>query len=132
MVAAAASGAIDFTKMDPRDKLWWRKLQWIIRSVRTQNQLAALETQHNHWVTMFANASLDSNSFANTKQAAQSLLDAILDLRFPEEATGRRRHTGSTQDVINEFRETYGYPGEPRYEKMLADMMAAFKQLEDE
>lgn len=95
-----------------------------------QNLLAGLETQHCHWVTLFANASLDRESFSNTKERAQEVLDKILKARFPWIAD-KFTATGETESLVSEFREMYGYPGDPRYEAMLVDMMAAFKKLEE-
>lgn len=130
MVQAAASGAMDFARMNPRDKWWWRRLRWALYAVDRQNLLAGLETQHRHWATLFANASLDAESFSNTKERAQELLTKILKARFPW-ITDEFTTTGETTSLVSEFREMYGYPGDPRYEAMLVDMMAAFKKLEE-
>ncbi len=130
MVQAAASGAMDFARMDPRDRWWWRRLRWALYATNKQNLLAGLETQHRHWVTMFANASLDTESFTNARDQAQEILTKILKARFPWIAD-EFAATGETESLISEFREMYGYPGDPRYEAMLADMMAAFKRLEE-
>jgi hypothetical protein len=130
MVQAATTGAMDFARMDPRDRWWWRKLRWTLHELHSENQVAGLETQHRHWVTLFANASLDADSFDNTKKQAQEILNKILKLRFPwlgDELAA----TGAQESLVSQFREAYGYPGDPRYESMLADMMAAFKTLED-
>ena len=101
-----------------------------MHAVNNQNVLAGLDAQHRHWVTMFANASLDSDSFANTKEQAQEILNNILNTLFPwaeEDLTAEN----AKESLVSQFREMYGYPGDPRYETMLADMMAAFKKLED-
>jgi hypothetical protein len=121
---------MDFTRTDPRDKWWWRKLRWTLETMNNQNLLGALETQHRHWVTLFANASLDGNSFSNTKEHAQEYLEKVLKTRFPWVKGAISTGAQSTEALVSEFRELYGYPGDPRYEQMLADMMAAFKRLE--
>ena len=123
------TGAMDFTRMDPRDRWWWKKLKWVLGAVNNRNLLAGLEVQHRHWITLFSNSALDEDSFKSTKENAQEILDRILKLRYPW--TGdETAQSSANEDLVSQFREIYGYPGEPRYAAMLEDMLAAFRTLE--
>jgi len=129
MAQAAVTGAMDFARMDPRDKWWWRKLRWVLELINRRNVAQMLEVQHRHWVTLFSNASLDDSSFSSTKEQAQGALNRLMHTIFPWIEEDAVQASGA-ESIVSEFRELYGYPGDPRYEQMLADMMAAFKQLE--
>lgn len=133
MVRAAAAGAIDFARADPRDKWWWRKLRWITEEIENTAFQQAYEAQHRHWVTVFSNSALKEESFNDSQSQAQEALGSFLAALLPWQAENFRKaaQAGSSDELLAEFRELYGYPGDPRYEEMLAETMAAFKRLED-
>lgn len=131
MVQAAVTGAMDFTRMDPRDRWWWRKLRWTLHAVNRRNLIEALETQHHHWITLFSNSSLTADSFSDTKGRAYDILNRILKARYPWAGDTVTVATNTQEGLVKQFRELYGYPGEERYETMLTNMMDAFKRLEE-
>lgn len=132
MVQASVTGAIDFAQMQPRDTWWWRKLRWTLEAMTRENVIASLAAQHQHWVGIFSNAALDAESFTNAKENAQQLLRSLLQARAPWDKDAIASDIDTATDLVSDFREMYGYPGEPRYEKMLADMLAAFAKLRKE
>ena len=94
--------------------------------------LAAVETQHQHWVTTFANSGLDDDSFATSRDNAKVLLQQLLMARFPwDKEKYESQKLGTTDEAVAEFREAYGYPGDPRYEAMVARMLEQFDELDE-
>jgi hypothetical protein len=132
MVQASTSGAYDFHDFDPQNRWCWKRLRWVLARLDTDNQLQSLLLQHHHWVNIFTNSTLDETSFDTAKGNATELLREFLETRFPWDRDKYAGLAGGTlADAIDQFREAYGYPGDPRYEAMLADMMDAFKKLKE-
>lgn len=134
MVRAAATGAIDFAQADPRDKYWWRRLRWITDTIAREDDYRLTEAQHRHWVTVFANGQLNDESFENAKSNAQEYLNRLVIHRYPEyeQQLQNEAYLQTREGALAAWREQFGYPGEPRYEKMLEDAMSAFKRLAEE
>jgi hypothetical protein len=134
MIKAAATGAVDYSHADPQDKYWWRRLRWITDAMAAEDDYRLIEAQHRHWVTIFANGQLDANSFDNAKANAQHYLTQLIGFRYPEYAKKLEQEAfrGSREGALQAFREEFGYPGDPRYEKMLEETMEAFKKLAEE
>jgi hypothetical protein len=131
MVQAAVTGALDFTRTEPKARWWWQQLRWVLQTLHNNTKLAYYQAQHRHWVTEFSNASLDNGSFSATKTAADDYLNRITELLLPWESDSLKQ-TGGAESLVSEFRETYGYPGDPRYEQMLQDALAAFRKLSEQ
>jgi hypothetical protein len=131
MVQAAVTGALDFTRTDPKSRRWWQRLRWVLLTLHNKTKLEYYQAQHRHWVTEFANSSLDNGSFSATKAAADDYLNRITKLLLPWESDNLQQ-SGGAENLVNEFREMYGYPGDPRYEQMLQETLAAFKQLSEQ
>lgn len=133
MVRASVTGAIDFAAADLNDKYWWRKLRWTLASLEQEENFQLDECQHRHWVTIFANSSLDDESFATAKANAQHYLTKLISIRYPEFAAQLQQasHEGTRDGALEAYRERFGYPGDPRYEKMLQDTLESFRALAD-
>jgi hypothetical protein len=134
MVKASATGAIDFAHSDLRDMYWWRKLRWTIDAISREDDYRLTEAQHRHWVTVFANSSLDADGFELAKANAQDYLHKLIIARYPEFASqlAMANRAASREGVVEEFRERFGYPGDPRYEAMLLRTLDAFRQLREQ
>jgi hypothetical protein len=124
---------MNFADADPRDKYWWRRLKWIIDSVAEEEDYRLLEAEHRHWITAFANSSLDDDAFELARGKSQQYLHELIITRYPEFAEQLRQsaYANSREAALAAWRERWGYPGEPRYEEMLQRSMALFKQLKE-
>lgn len=131
MVRASVTGAINFAAADLNDRYWWRKLRWTLDSLQKEEDFELDACQHRHWVTIFANSSLDDESFATAKANAQHYLTKLLSARYPEYAERLRQaaHESTRDGALEAYRARFGYPGDPRYEKMLQDTLEAFREL---
>jgi len=133
MVKAAARGAVDFANADMRDRWWWRRTRWILQDLEREAEQQALTAQHIHWITSFANARLDDNSFSVTQENARDALGSLMSAYFPwrREEFESAAKAGTMEQALEDYREEFGYPGDPRYEAMLQETLDAFKALED-
>jgi len=133
MVRASVTGAIDFARSDLANKLWWRKLRWTVDAIGQEDDYRLLEAQHRHWVTIFSNSALDEEGFELAKHNAQLQLNKLVVHRYPEyaEQLSQQAYANTREGAVAAYREKFGYPGDPRYEKMVEDTMAAFKKLSD-
>lgn len=131
MVRASVTGAINFAAADLNDRYWWRKLRWTLNSLQKEEDFQLDECQHRHWVTIFANSSLDDEGFTTSKANAQHYLTKLLSARYPEYAALMKQaaHAETRDGALEAYRERFGYPGDPRYEKMLQDTLEAFREL---
>lgn len=133
MVRAAATGAMNFADADPRDKYWWRKLRWTVDAISKEDDYKLVEAQHRHWVTIFANSSLDDDGFNTAKANAQDYLSRLIIARYPEykDTLARAARAQTREGALEAYREKFGYPGDPRYEAMLQKTLGAFKKLRE-
>lgn len=131
MVRAAVTGALNFAAADLNDRYWWRRLRWTLYSLQKEEDFELDACQHRHWVTIFANSSLDDDGFAMAKTNAQHFLTKLLSARYPEyaELLQQAAHSSTRDGALEDYRERFGYPGDPRYEKMLQDTLEAFRAL---
>jgi len=132
MARAATRRCFDFERFDPRDRWHWKKLRWILEELDAENAIAAVEAQHRHWITTFANASLDDDSFGASRDNAKLLMQQLLIARFPwDREKYENQKLGTADEAIEEFRESYGYPGDPEYEAMLEKMLEQLDKLDN-
>lgn len=132
MVHAATVGAIDFEKANTRDRWWWRRLQWVVADLDRELRQRSAAAQHLHWITAFANSRLDEEGFKSTQaNARQALTELLCELQPWRRDALTAASTPAMDDALAEYRAEFGHPGDPRYEAMLQETMAAFKALED-
>lgn len=128
MVRAATTGAIDFTQADPFDAWWWRRLHWTLEEIEQQHRRHILGAQHMHWVTLLSSGNLKQEGMETAWKNALSMLNRLTGSHFPWfqdqlEADGR----SGNETLLEEYRAEFGYPGEPRYEAMVAKLLAQMK-----
>lgn len=129
MVRAQVTGAIDFERFDPNDKWWWRKLTFILKELDTQDSKDIAKINHHHWTAMATVPDLDPEQWEEAKLNASEYLAEVTGLYYPwmkEELSERRN---SRDDAVEEFREIWGYPGEPQYEQMLLDNAETWRKI---
>jgi hypothetical protein len=133
MVRASVTGAIDFARSDLRAKGWWRKLRWTVDALQKEDDYKLLEAQHRHWVTIFANSSLDDEGFETAKAHSQDHLNKLIVARYPEyrEQLEKAAFANTREGALAAYREKFGYPGDPRYEEMLKRTTEAFRKLKE-
>jgi len=125
MIRAAATGVIDFTQFDPTSAWWWKRMYMLLGELVAQQHREINLAVHTHWVTLASHSRLSPESFTSTQQHANNALQTLLDSYYP---WLENQKTGDPNKVLMDaFRQQYGYPGDPRYEKMLAEAAAALR-----
>jgi len=130
MVRAAASGMIDFSKFDPWDNWWWKKLSWIMSELADQQGREVTLAQHNHWITMCSHGGLTEDSFEDCKASASQAYTRLLQLTYPWNAhkIGADGTRTAREDAVATYHKIFGNPGEPRYEEMLDALHSVMKK----
>lgn len=130
MVRAATSGMIDFGTFDPRDKWCWKRLNWVLAELETQQTLRIAEIEHRHWVTLAASNRLTNESFDNVKTHATAAMNRVLKATYPWNADkiGEAGLQTEREDAVKTYQAVFGKPGDPRYEALIDTLLRESKQ----
>ena len=127
MVRAANQGVLDYSKFDPFNPWWWKRFYWLLGELRAQQHRETTIASHLHWVTLASHSNLTPESFETAKKNAGDYLRELLHAYYPwVEIKSEKTDQASLEQ---EFRDAYGYPGDPRYEKMVADAKRVLRKL---
>jgi len=74
MVRAAASGAIDYSRADPKDIYWRIRHRLVIRELQRQNDKELFNAVQQHWLSYVAHGRLSEESFTDVKKHADTAL----------------------------------------------------------
>lgn len=131
MVRAALTGAVDFSKADPRDRWWWRRLAWILGELEKSETRGLREAEHRHWIGLCSSSRINKSdeNFKLVYHNAVKALDSVQQLYRPWQEASEESKAQTREGALEAFRDEYGYPGDPRYEKMLQEQAAAFEKI---
>jgi hypothetical protein len=119
---------IDFSQFDPWDSWWWRRTQWVLDELETQQASKVAELQHSHWITMASHSGLTDESFDNAKTNAGQAFNKFLKATYPwlnDELDAEGSKTANDA-LLAHYREEFGNPGDPQYEAMVSSLKAVF------
>jgi hypothetical protein len=110
MVRAAATGAIDYTGADPREKNWRIRHRLLLTEVQRQEETQLLAHAHRHWCAFMAHGNLTEESFSGVKDAINTGLLNLQNAIFPWHKTDKPDpKTGTidaeTQKLIDIYRQ---------------------------
>jgi len=127
MVRAATTGAIDFTRFDSNDKWWWQKLKFVLEDLYNHDLKSTATLRHRHWSTILLADGLAPEAREAARVNIGETLIEVLSLYQPwlKEAFNK----SETEDFETSYRNIHGYPGEERYEKMLAENAEAWRKI---
>lgn len=130
MVRASVTGRIDFTKFDPWDIWWWKRLKWVISDLERENTREVMQLQHRHWVTIATRATLTPESFDAAKTNAAASLNRFIKAVYPwlSETLDANNTETDREKAVSTFHEVFGKPGDPQYELMIDNMLKATKK----
>jgi G:T/U-mismatch repair DNA glycosylase len=111
MVRAAITGAIDYSRADPKNKFWRIKHRLVLGELERADDQKLLEYTHQHWCAYLSHGSLKESSFATAKKASIDALNGLQKLIFPWETTKEPDLKNSTIDtetarLIKLYRQT--------------------------
>jgi len=131
MVRAATAGMIDFTRFDPWDMWWWKKLKWTITELEAQQSREVALAQHNHWVTIASHSNLVEESFEKAKVNATTSFNQLLKLTYPwlADRIGEDGTKTDREEAVEAYHEIFGRPGEERYEQMVDQLAKSMRKL---
>lgn len=78
MVRAAASGAIDYSRADPKDIYWRIRHRLVIKELQRRNDEELLTAVHRHWLAYIAHGRLTEESYDDVRKRTDT---ALLDLQ---------------------------------------------------
>lgn len=130
MLRAATTGMMDYSRFDPWDAWWWRKLDWVLEELASVQNREAFEIQHEHWVTLASKGNLLPESFTTTQQNASTALNKWLKETYPwmADQIGDAGTQSGRDAAVAAYNAEFGKPGEERYEKMIAEVGAYLRR----
>lgn len=129
MVRAATIGAIDFAKFDPRDRREWQRLDLILQELHRQDRKEVTKAKHLHWSNLLTVPGLNDETWEDAKNKNAEYLSEIISLYYPWLRDEMASQGGGRDAALAEFREIYGYPGDPQYEEMLQQQAEAWRKI---
>jgi hypothetical protein len=122
MVRAAAAGAIDYSRADPKDINWKIRHRLLLREMERQENNYLFAALHRHHLAYVAHGNLLDESYANASKQANVTLTDIQKIVFPwftapEPAQNQENKTDTIKPETKVLIE--------KYEKMQAAARAA-------
>jgi hypothetical protein len=124
MVRAAASGKYDFKGFDPFDTWSWRRLRWLLDEVEEAEYRSYLTLQHHFWGLQSLNTDLSAETRDTARHNAHDIDRKILASLFPWLKLDENRARTEQDQILEDYRAEFGQPGDPAYDKMVAELVA--------
>lgn len=83
MVRAAASGAIDYSRADPKDIYWRIRHRLVIKEMQRQNDEELFQAIHRHWLGFIAHGRLTPESYDDVKKNVEEALLNLQGIIYP-------------------------------------------------
>lgn len=83
MVRAAASGAIDYSRADPKDINWRIRHRLIIREMQRRNDEALFSAVHQHWLAYVSHGRLLPEAYDSVRERADKALTDLQSVIYP-------------------------------------------------
>lgn len=98
MVRAAVTGAIDYSRADPRDRHWRIKHRLVLEELQRADDQKLLEYTHAHWCAYVSHGGLKETSFKTAKEAALRTLRGLQNVISPWTVKPENEGENSTID----------------------------------
>ena len=130
MVRLAMGGQFDFQKFDPFDLWCQKKLQWLLDELESQLIIDVAKFQHSHWLGLAANAKTIETTVNEWRANAGKTLNIFLTHTYPwlKDKIGEAGTVTSQEQELKAYRETWGKPGDQKYDTMIAEDMAILRR----
>lgn len=120
LIRAASRGVIDFSKCRVLDIAWWRKVNAVVQSMATEDELVGLKAALQFQCALVGNGTLTNESFDAAKKTSQNLLNSIFNLTQPWAAKSISEvKTEEIQSLVDLYKQTIGDPDDPEFRKKL-------------
>jgi len=86
MVRAAAAGALDYSRADPRDRSWLLRQRFILLELARKESHDFLTLVHAHWCAYASKDNLTEEGRKTVKTNLDKTLKTIEDITFPRDA----------------------------------------------
>jgi hypothetical protein len=132
MVRAAASGAVDYSRADPRDRNWRLRHKLVLHELARKESYDFLTLVHAHWRAYAARDNLTAQSVTTVKDNLNKTLKAIEDIAFSKNETPKQSpqpQNTAEKPVVNKK------PKEPKKDTILdkdtAALVAKYRELKE-
>jgi hypothetical protein len=83
MVRAAASGAIDYSRADPKDIYWRIRHRLVIKEMQRRNDEELFQAVHRHWLAFIAHGRLTEESYDDVRKRVDDALLSLQGVIYP-------------------------------------------------
>jgi nitroimidazol reductase NimA-like FMN-containing flavoprotein (pyridoxamine 5'-phosphate oxidase superfamily) len=113
MVRAAVTGAIDYSRADPKSRQWRIRHRLILNELERTDDQKVLEYTHQQWCSYLGHGSLKEESFNTAKKAALKAFRALERVvlpwaakpETPEEEAENSTIDKETEDLIKMYKQ---------------------------
>jgi len=113
MVRAAVTGAIDYSRADPKSRQWRIRHRLILNELERTDDQKLLEYTHQQWCSYLGHGSLKEESFNTAKKAALKAFRALERVvlpwaakpETPEEEAENSTIDKETEDLIKIYKQ---------------------------
>lgn len=107
MVRAAACGAVDFARSDPRDRRWWAGVALVLGELERLDRVASGRDRLAWYAACLARDDLEPEGRKSLLEAHQGLLEAVDRRRFPWEKAKEPKAVDGVRAKL-EYEEAFG------------------------
>lgn len=131
-VRAAARGLLDFSRADPRDIRWWRRSTAVVRSMHRDDGLAVVRAALDYQLAMLSNGGVTEETFRGARDGAYESFNDVVNIVQPWAAnTTEELKKQGINELLAAYKETFGDPNDPEFQRKLAEGLAEWKRLSD-
>ncbi len=114
MCQAAAEGAVDFSRADPRNPHWWMKLRIVLDQVEARNLIEVTKLNHATTAALLSRGDLTEDSINKLRDNAERLVTRVKKERFPWVQFDDQAVTQQVVERMSRmWAETWGDPDDP-------------------
>ena len=112
MCQAAATGAVDYARADPRDRLWWARLAIVTAQIADRNRDEIARLDHANAVATLA-IGLTEKGMEQAFARAAKVIDDVFRRRFPWVLEAESAKAAAVTRGVNAWTATWGDPASP-------------------
>jgi len=126
MVQAATRGVVDFTRADPRNPLWIRKLRSILDQIESDNDVQYYGLLRETYLAAASRSNLTQSSYDAIAEGLKGYTHRIRDALFPWMTAETEETTNQHRSLLREqWIATWGDPSEPETQARIEATVAA-------
>ncbi len=128
MVRAAARGAVDFTRGDPRDFRWWLRMTMLCDAIEAEDSARLVENYNRRDLALLSGRELSAESHQSVQENIARQLSSLRKLLLPWMAEAQESLESWTERALKQWIAEWGDPDSPETQAKIAATVAALNR----